>query len=52
MSQAGTRLPYVVDVPGGRLEVEWTDDAVLLRGPAVLVAAGEVDPASIGSRSR
>jgi diaminopimelate epimerase len=51
MSHAGTRTPYVVDVPGGRLGVEWTDDdAVLLSGPAVLVAAGDVDPASIGSR--
>jgi diaminopimelate epimerase len=51
MSHAGTRTTYTVDVPGGRLGVEWTDDdVVLLRGPAVLVAAGDVDPASIGSR--
>jgi diaminopimelate epimerase len=51
MSHAGTRTSYVVDVPGGRLGVQWTDDdVVLLRGPAVLVAAGDVDPASIGSR--
>ena len=35
---------YVVDVPGGRLEVTWTEAGrVLLAGPAVLVATGEVD---------
>lgn len=35
---------YVVDVPGGALEVTWTaDDRVLLSGPAVLVAEGTVD---------
>ncbi|MCW2571987.1 MAG: diaminopimelate epimerase [Frankiales bacterium] len=35
--------PYVVDVPGGRLTVTWReDDTVLLSGPAVLVAAGEL----------
>jgi diaminopimelate epimerase len=33
----------VVDVPGGRLAVTVGDDAVL-SGPAVLVAAGELDP--------
>jgi diaminopimelate epimerase len=32
---------YRVDVPGGTLHVEWTDDdRVLLTGPAVLVAEG------------
>jgi diaminopimelate epimerase len=32
---------YEVDVPGGRLEVTWTEDGtVLLSGPAVLVADG------------
>ncbi|HET7430567.1 MAG TPA: diaminopimelate epimerase [Nocardioides sp.] len=32
---------YTVDVPGGRLEITWTDDdRVLLTGPAVLVAQG------------
>jgi diaminopimelate epimerase len=51
MQAARCRGSYVVDVPGGRLGVEWTGDgAVLLRGPAVLVASGDVDPASIGSR--
>jgi diaminopimelate epimerase len=30
-----------VAVPGGVLTVEWTDDTVLLTGPAVLVAEGE-----------
>jgi diaminopimelate epimerase len=34
---------YRVDVPGGRLDVTWTDENhVLLTGPAVLVASGEV----------
>jgi diaminopimelate epimerase len=34
---------YVVDVPGGRLTVTWRDDdTVLLSGPAVLVASGEL----------
>jgi diaminopimelate epimerase len=33
---------YVVDVPGGRLRVTWTEAGhVLLSGPAVLVASGE-----------
>ena len=35
---------YVVDVPGGRLRVTWTDTGrVLLSGPAVLVAEGLTD---------
>jgi diaminopimelate epimerase len=34
---------YAVDVPGGRLTVTWRDDdTVLLSGPAVLVASGEL----------
>ena len=33
--------PYVVDLPGGTLQVTWTDDdRVLLTGPAVLTAEG------------
>jgi len=44
MDAAGERSSYVVDVPGGRLVVEWrADGSVLLTGPAVLVASGEVD---------
>ena len=40
----GIDTPYVVDVPGGRLQATWTaDDRVLLAGPAVLVAWGETD---------
>ena len=36
---------YTVDVPGGRLTVTWReDDTVLLSGPAVLVASGELRP--------
>jgi diaminopimelate epimerase len=32
---------YRVDVPGGRLDIVWTeDDRVLMTGPAVLVAEG------------
>jgi diaminopimelate epimerase len=34
---------YRVDVPGGRLDITWADSGhVLLTGPAVLVATGEV----------
>jgi diaminopimelate epimerase len=44
MDTAGRRSSYDVDVPGGRLVVEWrADDSVLLTGPAVLVATGEID---------
>jgi diaminopimelate epimerase len=36
--------PWAVDVPGGRLSVTWLSAGpVLLSGPAVLVARGEVD---------
>lgn len=50
MDAAGERSSYVVDVPGGRLIVEWRDDdAVLMTGPAVLVAAGEIDAGFIHS---
>jgi diaminopimelate epimerase len=35
--------PFLVDVPGGRLTVSWLEDGtVLLSGPAVLVASGEL----------
>ncbi|HEX3899335.1 MAG TPA: diaminopimelate epimerase [Mycobacteriales bacterium] len=41
------RTKYDVDVPGGRLQVEWrADDVVTLAGPAILVASGEVDPST------
>jgi diaminopimelate epimerase len=51
MAVAGERSSYVVDTPGGRLVVEWRPDAaVLLTGPAVLVASGEVDTTVIQSR--
>ena len=34
---------YLVDLPGGRLEIVWTeDDRILMTGPAVLVAEGLV----------
>jgi diaminopimelate epimerase len=37
---------YEVDVPGGRLVVTWREDGhVLLRGPAVVVASGELSRA-------
>ena len=39
----GRGTTYRVDVPGGELDVAWTeDDRLLLTGPAVLVAVGEV----------
>jgi diaminopimelate epimerase len=38
---AGRGSTYRVDVPGGRLEVAWTeDDRVILTGPAKIVASG------------
>ncbi|GAC1327426.1 MAG: diaminopimelate epimerase [Mycobacteriales bacterium] len=41
--QASRPAAYDVDVPGGRLHVEWTAaDAVRLTGPAVLVGQGEL----------
>jgi diaminopimelate epimerase len=43
MDAVGVRTAYDVDVPGGRLRVEWrADGEVLLSGPAVLVAEGTV----------
>jgi diaminopimelate epimerase len=42
--EAPRGTPYVVDVPGGSLEITWTeDDRVLMTGPAVLVAEGRTD---------
>jgi len=50
MDAVGERSTWVVEVPGGRLVVEWREDGdVLMTGPAVLVAAGEVDPSVIQS---
>ena len=41
VSAAGRPGPPVeMRVPGGRLQVQWTPDTVLLRGPAELVAEG------------
>ena len=35
---------YRVDVPGGSLEIDWTeDDRILMTGPALLVAEGTTD---------
>ena len=35
---------YTVDVPGGQLSVEWTDDdRLLMTGPAEIVARGTTD---------
>jgi diaminopimelate epimerase len=48
---AGLDEPWTVDVPGGRLSVTWLSAGpVLLSGPAVLVASGEVDLAALGRR--
>jgi diaminopimelate epimerase len=42
---------WTVDVPGGRLSVTWLSAGpVLLSGPAVLVAQGEVDLAALSRR--
>jgi diaminopimelate epimerase len=50
MDAADERASYVVDVPGGRLYVQWREDGtVLMTGPAVLVASGEFDPAALHS---
>ena len=39
--QAAPGTSYHVDVPGGRLEVSWTEQGhVVLTGPAVIVAEG------------
>jgi diaminopimelate epimerase len=47
----GLDEPWTVDVPGGRLSVTWLSAGpVLLSGPAVLVAHGELDPAALLSR--
>ena len=47
----GLDEPWTVDVPGGRLSVTWLSAGpVLLSGPAVLVARGEVDPAALTGR--
>jgi diaminopimelate epimerase len=44
MDVAGERTTYVVDVPGGRLMVDWGQGGrVLLTGPAVLVSRGETE---------
>jgi diaminopimelate epimerase len=39
---AALPLTYRVDVPGGSVEVELTEDQAYLTGPAVLVATGQV----------
>ena len=40
---SGRGEPYTVEVPGGTLVVTWRQDGhVLLEGPAVLVAEGEL----------
>jgi diaminopimelate epimerase len=43
--QAGPERCWTVDVPGGRLAVTPSATASLLSGPAVIVAAGNLDPA-------
>jgi diaminopimelate epimerase len=48
-SPSGTT--YRVDVPGGRLDVTWTPERhVVLTGPALIVARGEVDLAAVGAK--
>ena len=44
--------PYRVDVPGGTLTVTASEDGHLhLRGPAVVVAEGRLDPDTVGGRN-
>ncbi len=44
MDVRGNRTTYDVDVPGGRLRVNWREDHVVtLAGPAILIASGEID---------
>jgi len=51
LAQRGTDTGTVtVDVPGGRLTVEITDDAATLAGPAVLIAHGTVDLSRVRQR--
>jgi diaminopimelate epimerase len=51
MDARDERTSYDVDVPGGRLVVKWCEGGnVLLTGPAVLVASGEVDEGAISPR--
>jgi diaminopimelate epimerase len=50
MDAVGDRSTYLVDVLGGRLTVQWrADDTVLMSGPAVLVASGEVELSALAS---
>ena len=43
---------YEVDVPGGELAVTWTAQRrVVLTGPAVIVAHGEVDPDALSRKT-
>jgi diaminopimelate epimerase len=50
LDAAGLRGGCRVEVPGGRLDVEWgADGMVTMSGPAVLVAEGRFDPAVIRS---
>ena len=44
---------YRVDVPGGRLDVTWTEQGrLVLTGPAVIVASGEVHLGSLAAKTR
>lgn len=44
MAAAGERSDYEVATPGGLLQVGWRDDgSVLLTGPALIVAEGQLD---------
>lgn len=47
---AGPGRRWLVDLPGGRLEVGWSGDRMLLSGPAVLVADGVLRPEWLRSR--
>ncbi len=50
LGRTGRRV--TVEVPGGRLHADWTDDTLHLRGPAVEVFDGQVDDAWLGAVAR
>lgn len=44
IAQDLTDRDVAVELPGGRLRAEWTDDELFITGPAVEVARGTLDP--------
>lgn len=48
---AGPGRDWVVELPGGQLRVSWSGDRLLLTGPAVLVAEGELRSQWLSARA-